>query len=82
VPFVWHDGEALVGEGELELGTEIANYWTNFAATGDPNLRKSSAASRTTTSMLLCYCDDMLLPWPALSLMLRLCTLHLQYLPC
>jgi len=40
VPFVWHDGETLLGDGELELGTAISNYWTNFAATGNPNVRK------------------------------------------
>eukprot|EP00045_Choanoeca_perplexa_P006117 m.51991 g.51991 ORF g.51991 m.51991 type:complete len:548 (+) comp13472_c0_seq1:114-1757(+) len=37
VPFVWHDGETLLGPGELAFGTAITNYWTNFAATGNPN---------------------------------------------
>ena len=40
VPFVWHDGETLLGEGELALSTSIVNYWTNFAATGNPNTRE------------------------------------------
>ena len=36
VPFVFHDEFELVG-GELALSSTMATFWTNFAATGDPN---------------------------------------------
>ena len=36
VPFVFHDEFELVG-GELALSATMATFWTNFAATGDPN---------------------------------------------
>lgn len=39
VPFVFHHAYALLGPGELELSTQVVAYWTNFAATGDPNTR-------------------------------------------
>ena len=37
VPFVFHDEFELVG-GELALSSTMATFWTNFAATGDPNM--------------------------------------------
>lgn len=38
VPFVFHDKYALLGKGEPELADQVVAYWTNFAATGDPNI--------------------------------------------
>ncbi|EDQ85871.1 uncharacterized protein MONBRDRAFT_38638 [Monosiga brevicollis MX1] len=37
VPFVWHDSEVLLGEGEVALADQVVSYWTNFAATSNPN---------------------------------------------
>eukprot|EP00049_Salpingoeca_infusionum_P011927 m.210897 g.210897 ORF g.210897 m.210897 type:complete len:568 (-) comp15054_c0_seq8:232-1935(-) len=37
VPVVFRSKLALWGEGELEMSDAVVSYWTNFAATGNPN---------------------------------------------
>jgi len=37
VPFVFGDGFELNGEEEITLSRRMGCYWSNFAATGDPN---------------------------------------------
>lgn len=52
VPFVLFDTFELTGS-EVALGAQMATAWTNFAATGDPNLAFSvgpSSDSKATTS--------------------------------
>jgi carboxylesterase type B len=45
VPFVFGDGFELMSEGERTLSKQMGCYWTNFAATGDPNRGSDGCAA-------------------------------------
>ena len=45
MPFVFFDTFELVGS-EVELAAQMATFWTNFAATGDPNRAYPARAGR------------------------------------
>ena len=55
VPFVFGDGFELMSEGERTLSKRMGCYWTNFAATGDPNRGNDG-----------CVAALQLPPWPTL----------------
>ena len=45
VPFVFNDTFELSGAGERNAANAMGCWWTNFAATGDPNVGPTGCAS-------------------------------------
>lgn len=46
VPFVWNDNFELSSRGEHALSAAMGCYWSNFAATGNPNVGSDGCVSK------------------------------------
>jgi carboxylesterase type B len=51
VRFTFFDEDQLVGWDEKGLSVAMVRYWTNFAASGNPNLRPASSAPHSPDSL-------------------------------